>query len=130
MVSLSPGLGLTNRVIIDQHFRQRDRIGRLMSAVAYNPFLIGVGVDEDTAMVLDAHNRVEVFGRHSVTIVDGTEITHTDIHQVKQYGNVSVHNARVHILTHGQQYDLLRREPVRAHMVEVVSDVAGAADEA
>jgi cyanophycinase len=112
MVSLSPGLGLTNRVIIDQHFRQRDRIGRLMAAVAFNPFLIGVGVDEDTAMVLDYRNVVEVVGRHSVTFVDGADITYTDIHQVKQHANVAVFNARVHVLTHGQQFDLIARQPV------------------
>lgn len=111
MVSLSPGLGLTNRIIIDQHFRQRDRIGRLIAAVAFNPFLIGVGVDEDTAMILDHHNQIEVIGRHSVTIVDGAEMTYTDIHQVKQHANVAAHNLRVHVLTHGQRYDLLSRRP-------------------
>ena len=112
MVSLSPGLGLTNRVVIDQHFRQRDRIGRLMAAVAFNPFLIGVGVDEDTAMILDHRNLVEVVGRHSVTFVDGADITYTDIHQVKQHANVAVYNLRVHVLTHGQRFDLVARQPL------------------
>ncbi len=54
MVSLAPGFGLTNRVVIDQHFRQRDRIGRLLSALAFNPFAVGVGLDEDTAAFIDA----------------------------------------------------------------------------
>ncbi len=112
MVTLSPGLGLTNRVIIDQHFRQRDRIGRLMAAVAFNPFLIGVGVDEDTAIVIDSRDRVAVVGRHSVTFVDGGEITYTDIHQVKQHANVAVHNVRLHVLTHGQEFDLRTRQPL------------------
>ena len=49
IVTLAPGLGLTNRVIIDQHFRQRDRLGRLLTALAYNPFAIGIGLDENTA---------------------------------------------------------------------------------
>jgi cyanophycinase len=111
MVSLSPGLGLTNRVIIDQHFRQRDRIGRLMAAVTFNPFLIGIGVDEDTAMVLNHHNMVEVVGRHSVTFVDGADMTYTDIHQVKQHANVAVYNMRVHVLTHGQRFDLISHQP-------------------
>ncbi len=115
MVSLAPGLGLTNRLVIDQHFRQRDRLGRLMSAVATNPFLIGVGVDEDTAIVLNNHNVLEVVGQHSVTIVDGAEITYTDIHHVKQYGSVSAHNMRVSVLTNGQHYDVHARRAVTPH---------------
>ncbi|MFN8482739.1 MAG: cyanophycinase [Anaerolineae bacterium] len=115
MVSLSPGLGLTNRLVIDQHFRQRDRLGRLMSAVAINPFLIGVGVDEDTAIVLSHDNMLEVVGQHSVTVVDGAEITYTDIHHVKQYGNISAHNLRISVLTNGQRYDVLARRAVTPH---------------
>ena len=53
MVSLAPGLGLSNRLVIDQHFSQRHRMGRLFSAVSLNPFLIGVGIDEDTAAFID-----------------------------------------------------------------------------
>ena len=125
MVSLSPGLGLTNRVVIDQHFRQRDRIGRLMAAVSFNPFLIGVGVDEDTAMILDHRNLVEVVGRHSVTFVDGADITFTDIHQVKQHANVAVYNLRVHVLTHGQRFDLVARQPLLPlHVLTQPSPVA------
>lgn len=112
MVTLSPGLGLTNRLVIDQHFRQRDRIGRLMAAVALNPFLLGAGVDEDTALILDADNMAEVIGRHSVTFVDGTEISYSDIYQAKQHGSVAIHNARIHVLTHGQQFDAVARRPL------------------
>ncbi len=115
MVSLAPGLGLTNRLVIDQHFRQRDRLGRLMSAVATNPFLIGVGVDEDTAIVLNSHNILEVVGEHSATIVDGAEMTYTDIHQVKQYGSVSAHNMRISVLTNGQHYDVRTRRAITPH---------------
>lgn len=115
MVALSPGLGLTNRLIIDQHFRQRDRIGRLMAAVALNPFLLGVGVDEDTAIILDHRNLAEVIGRHSVTFVDGADVTYSDIHQAKQYDNVAVHNLRVHVLTHGHHFDVVTRQARLPH---------------
>src|SRR6185295_17009607 len=71
-VALAPGLGLTKRLVIDQHFAQRHRIGRLFAAVALNPFLLGVGIDEDTAIVLRADNRLEVLGRGTVTIIDGS----------------------------------------------------------
>ena len=60
--TLAPGLGLVNRLVIDQHFRQRDRLGRLLTALAYNPFTIGVGLDEDTAVVIDAARTIEVMG--------------------------------------------------------------------
>src|SRR6185369_1882493 len=80
-VTLAPGLGLTKRLIIDQHFAQRHRIGRLFAAVALNPFLIGVGIDEDTAIAVEANHTISVFGRGTVTIVDGAKILHTDIHE-------------------------------------------------
>jgi len=79
MVSLVPGLGLTNRVIVDQHFRQRDRLGRLLTALAYNPFAVGVGLDEDTAAFIDADNVIEVAGSGGVTIVDPGEVEHSSI---------------------------------------------------
>ena len=61
-VRLAPGLGLTNRFIIDQHFRQRDRLGRLLTALAYNPFAVGIGLDEDTAAFIGPDNTLEVEG--------------------------------------------------------------------
>src|SRR5262249_58618895 len=81
-VTLAPGLGLTKRLVIDQHFAQRHRIGRLFTAVALNPFLIGVGIDEDTAVVLEPANQMHVFGAGTVTIIDGSKILYTDIHEV------------------------------------------------
>ena len=70
MVALAPGLGLTNRMIIDQHFRQRDRLGRLLTALAYNPFAIGIGLDEDTAAFFGPDDRIEVVGSGAITVVD------------------------------------------------------------
>ena len=70
IVTLAPGLGLTNRVIIDQHFRQRDRLGRLLTALAYNPFAIGIGLDENTAAFIGPDDVLEVVGGGALTIVD------------------------------------------------------------
>ena len=109
MVQIVPGLGLTNRVIIDQHFRQRDRFGRLMTAVAYNPFLVGIGLDEDTAIVLDGHNRLTVVGQRSVTILDAGSMSYTDIHAAPSHEVFAMFNLRVHVLTAGCGYDLDRR---------------------
>src|SRR6202008_2884072 len=74
-VRLAPGLGLTNRFVIDQHFRQRDRLGSRVPAVAYNPSAIGIGLDEDTAVFIGPDETVEVEGSGGVTIVDATDAT-------------------------------------------------------
>ncbi|MBC7811221.1 MAG: cyanophycinase [Burkholderiales bacterium] len=112
MVHLAPGLGLTERVIIDQHFRQRDRLGRLMTAVALNPAMLGMGVDEDTALVINPDNQCEVVGSGSVTVVDGGDLQHTDIHAVKRHDPIAVLGVKVHVLTHGYRYDLNTRQPM------------------
>ena len=109
MVSLAPGLGLTNRLVVDQHFTQRHRMGRLLSAVALNPFLIGAGIDEDTAAVLSGDNRLTVLGRGSVTVVDGGELTWATVHEVEGKEPAAVLNTRVHVLTPGCSFDLISR---------------------
>jgi len=111
MVQLTPGLGLTNRVIIDQHFQRRGRTGRLMVAVAYNPFLLGLGIDEDTAAILHPCDTMEVIGRGSVIVVDGAGIGYTNIDQVQGHQPVAVTDIRLHALTEGFRYDLVSRQP-------------------
>lgn len=120
MVNLAAGLGLTNRIVVDQHFSQRHRMGRLFSAVSLNPFLIGVGIDEDTAACLDARNRLTVWGKGSVTIVDGSDITYTNVHEVEGRKPASVIGVRVHVLTAGGSYDLVNREgaPAPVSLIE------------
>lgn len=108
MAQMVAGFGLISNVIIDQHFRQRDRIGRLLALVASNPGLLGIGVDEDTAAIIDDQGIIEVIGRHSITIVDGSEIF-SDIFQVKAYGEITVSNARLHVLTPGRRFDMNTR---------------------
>ena len=75
-VRLAPGLGLTNRFIIDQHFRQRDRLGRLITALAYNPFAVGIGLDEDTAAFIGPDETIEVEGSGGVTVVDASDVSY------------------------------------------------------
>src|SRR5215211_2719075 len=108
MVQMVAGFGLIPDLIIDQHFRQRDRIGRLLAMVAANPGLLGLGIDEDTAAMIDDSGTLEVIGRHSITIVDGTEM-YSDIFQVKGHGEITVSNARLHVLTPGRRFDLQSR---------------------
>lgn len=108
MAHMVAGFGLISNLIIDQHFRQRNRIGRLLSLVATNPGLLGIGVDEDTAAIFDADGTMEVIGRHSVTIVDGSQM-YTDIFEVKGHGEVTVSDARLHVLPAGRRFDLEAR---------------------
>ena len=83
-VRLAPGLGLTNRFIIDQHFRQRDRLGRLLTALAYNPFAVGIGLDEDTAAFIGPDETVEVEGSGGVTIVDASDVSFSSMDSVSE----------------------------------------------
>ncbi len=105
-VRLAPGLGLTNRLIIDQHFRQRDRLGRLLTALAHNPFAVGIGLDEDTAALIGPDEIVEVEGSGGVTIVDGTDLSFSSIDQVQDGQPVCMLGLRVHVLTAGATFDL------------------------
>jgi cyanophycinase len=107
MVELAPGLGLTNRLIIDQHFSQRHRMGRLFSAVALNPFLVGVGIDEDTAACIGPDNRLTVWGRGSVTVVDGHHLSYTNVHEVDGRTPAAVLGMSSHVLTAGCAFDLV-----------------------
>jgi cyanophycinase len=114
MVTLAPGLGLTNRVVVDQHFRQRDRLGRLLTAIAYNPFAVGLGLDENTAVFIDADNALEIAGTGGVTIVDPGELESTSIDAVKRGEPVSIVGVRLHVLVAGGVFDLESRKATAA----------------
>ncbi len=104
IVQFSPGLGLTGHFVFDQHFRQRDRLGRLIYAVACHPGVIGVGIDENTAAVLEDDDRISVYGSGAVTIVDGRQIGATDVAEAGSRGAIAVTGLTVHILTQGGSY--------------------------
>jgi cyanophycinase len=107
MAQMTAGFGLVPGVVIDQHFRQRDRIGRLLALVAGSPELLGIGIDEDTAALFTG-DTLEVLGRHSVTIVDGTNVE-SDIHRVKGHGAITVSGAVLHVLSAGNRFDMIER---------------------
>ena len=105
-VSLSPGLGLTNSVVIDQHFRQRDRLGRLLAAIAYSPFLTGVGIDENTAIFIDPDNTFSEEGSGAVTIVDPSKMNATSASTAGRNDAINITDITLHILASGSNYDL------------------------
>ena len=109
MFAMAAGFGLVPDVIIDQHFRQRDRIGRLLAMVAANPGLLGLGIDEDTAALFDHDGALEIVGRNSVTVVDGSRM-YTDVFEVKGHGNITVSGALLHVLTPGRRFALKSRK--------------------
>jgi len=108
-VRLAPGLGLTNRFIIDQHFRERDRLGRLLTAVAYNPFAVGIGLDEDTAAFIGPDEVVEVEGTGSVTLVDPSEVSFSSIGAVEDGQPACMLGLRLHMLVAGATFNLKTR---------------------
>ena len=109
MASLAPGFGLTNKVIIDQHFRQRDRIGRLLSVLAYNPFAVGIGLDEDTGAFIDGDDVVEVVGSGCITVVDLGGLEYSSMDMADEGDAVCMTGIKMHLLDHGSRYDLKSR---------------------
>jgi cyanophycinase len=108
-VRLAPGLGLTNRFIIDQHFRQRDRLGRLLTALAYNPFAIGLGLDEDTAAFIGPDETVEVEGTGGVTVVDGSDVSYCSVDSIEEGQPVCMLGLKLHMLVSGATFNLHTR---------------------
>jgi len=112
-VRLSPGLGFLKNIIIDQHFTERGRISRLITAVSYNPYNLGIGIDENTAIILNSAGVLEVFGQGSATIVDGSRITYNEIAEVDEFQSFSVCGVQLHVLRDGLVYDYLDRHPLQ-----------------
>ena len=108
-VRLAPGLGLTNRFVIDQHFRQRDRLGRLTAALGYNPFAIGIGQDEDTAAFISPDDTLEVEGSGAVTVVDAHDLQFSSMAQAGEDDPVCLLGLGVHILIAGATFNLHTR---------------------
>ncbi len=103
---MAPGLALLpSSIIIDQHFSQRSRFGRLLSAVAKNPSLLGVGLDENTAIMVEGGNRFRTLGKGLVYIFDGANISFMDLRE-------TAYNMCVHIMAHGYEFDLTTRRPI------------------
>ena len=107
---MAPGLGLVRDVIIDQHFAERGRFGRLLGAVAHNPRVLGLGIDEDTAAVLEG-DELYVIGSGAVYVVDGEHVTHSNVAEAGLDRVLSMHDVRVHVLGTGDGFDIKRRKP-------------------
>ncbi|NLL05903.1 MAG: cyanophycinase [Clostridiaceae bacterium] len=112
-LKMAPGLGLLKEAIIDQHFDQRGRIGRLLCGVAENPFMLGIGIDEDTAIRVYPDAHFEVIGSNAVTVVDGNTIKSSNVSELKPDELLAITNVTIHVLPHGYGFNMLDREVFR-----------------
>lgn len=112
-VSLAPGLGLSNSVIIDQYGGHSDSIGRLLTAMAYNPFACGIGLDAGTAGILDADNTFSVYGKGGLMILDPSNLDFTSMDQVEDNEPVCMIGVGLHLLTQGATFNIKTREAKR-----------------
>lgn len=109
-VKITTGLAFLGDVIIDSHFVKRGRFGRLAQAVASNPSCIGIGLGEDTGVIVTDGSKLEAIGSGLVIIVDGHEIRHSNIADVKEGSPVSIERLIMHVMAKGNHYDLLERK--------------------
>ncbi|HEV7331462.1 MAG TPA: cyanophycinase [Flavisolibacter sp.] len=120
-VELSIGFGFLREVIIDTHFDARGRFGRLVQAIAAQPGAVGIGLDEDTGVVIEKGTKVSAIGSSSVVVIDGTSINHNNIADIRNGMPISVANLVVHMMTHSDVFDINSRtftgvsSPVHAH---------------
>jgi cyanophycinase len=110
LVTMAPGLGLTNRVVVDHHFAERARLGRLMTALGFNPFAVGLGLDENTAAFIGPDDVLSVVGSGSITVVDPANIEYSNLYSRTDGEPICLVNVRVHFLVDGWSFDLNTRE--------------------
>ncbi|MGB3515308.1 MAG: cyanophycinase [Elainellaceae cyanobacterium] len=115
LVDLTTGLSILPELVVDQHFHNRNRMARLMSAIATYPDKLGIGIDEDTCAMFEGNDLFQVIGRGTVTIVDPGQMSYTNQPDVGMTEPLSMHHLKVHILSHGDRFDLHQRIPLPAH---------------
>jgi len=114
-LKMAPGMGLLEEVIIDQHFHQRGRIGRLLCGVAENPNILGIGIDEDTAIRVFPDAHFEVLGTNAVTIIDGRSISYSNVSELSPDEILAICNVTLHVLPAGYGFDMKKKQAFRAN---------------
>lgn len=110
-LKMSPGLGLVRNIIIDQHFAQRGRIGRLLTGIAQNPEVLGIGIDEDTAIIVSDKGVAEVIGSGAVYFIDGSSIVYSNVSEQYAEDVLSMFNVKLHVLKEGNRFNLIEKIP-------------------
>lgn len=110
-VSMGPGMGFLPGVVVDQHFAQRGRLGRLLAALVLHPAVLGLGIDEDTAMIVKG-DEFEVVGQGAITVVDETVATHNNLKGLLKDEPIALCDVKLHILPHGYRFNLKTHLPL------------------
>ncbi|MBE6050358.1 MAG: cyanophycinase [Clostridium sp.] len=110
-LKMSPGIGYIENVIIDQHFAQRGRIGRLLTGIAQNPEILGIGIDENTAIIANKEGIIEVIGEGAVYFIDGSNISYTNVSEQNSNEVLSIYNVKLHVLKQGDKFSLIKKSP-------------------
>lgn len=110
-VEIGPGMGFFPGIVIDQHFAQRGRLGRLIAALLKQPADLGFGIDENTAIIVDG-DEVRVVGGGSVTIVDESKTTYNNLDEILRDEAMAVCGINLHVLPHGFRFNLKTRQPI------------------
>ncbi len=113
-LDMAPGLGFIKDTVIDSHFAERGRMGRLLGAVAQNPKNLGLGIDEDTAIEVQPHDHFEVLGSGAVYVVDGCGVTFSNLSEKQAEEVLCVYDVKLHVLSRGNCFDMVNRRPVYA----------------
>ncbi|HKI06377.1 MAG TPA: cyanophycinase [Thermoanaerobaculia bacterium] len=113
ILGMAPGLGLIRDAVIDQHFAERGRLGRLLGAITQNPRTLGIGVDENTALIVEDNERFEVIGQGAVYVLDGSKVSYSNLAEdgEEMDKTMSVFDVKLHVLSEGNQFDLQTRRP-------------------
>jgi cyanophycinase len=114
---MAPGLGLAHDMLIDQHFAERGRMGRLIGAVSQNPRVLGIGIDENTAMIVERDREFRVLGAGAVYVVDASRVTYSNIGEEESDRTLTSLNLIVHMMSQGDRFDIATRTP-HAHPAE------------
>jgi cyanophycinase len=112
LVDMAMGLGIIPEIIVDQHFHNRNRMARLLSAISAHPERLGIGIDEDTCALFERDGRMRVIGRGTVTLIDAREMSYTNQSEVEAMEPLSLHSLRLHVLSHGDCYYLQQHRPI------------------
>lgn len=109
LVDMATGLGIIPQVVVDQHFHNRNRMGRLLTAISAHPDRLGIGIDEDTCALFEEDGQILVIGKGAVTIIDPGDVSHTNQALLGASEPISICNLKLHLLCHGDRYHLHRR---------------------
>ncbi len=127
-LQMAPGLGLARDMVVDQHFSERGRLPRLLGAVAQNPRMLGIGIDENTAIEVDSVKKFRVIGTGGVYVLDGSDVADTNVADEERDRTLSIIGVRLHVLSQGDEFDLMTRT-ARIGPAEDIDDEFGVPEE-